>query len=116
MEWSCGVCGKRVQADIVQCTVCKNLIHKRCSGVRGDLLRVADGLRKKWRRNVMKRKSSPIIMYDINVYPLGFPVSSPSQLIYISRDKSLNPENHRMDVKFKFKLKLQYIITICMIV
>ena len=32
----------------------------------------------------------------------------PSQLIYISRDKSLVPENHGIYVKLK--LKLQYII------
>ena len=34
-----------VQANSVQCTVCKKWIHKRCSGVRGDLSRVADGFR-----------------------------------------------------------------------
>ena len=38
-------CGKGVQANSVQCTVCKKLIHKRCSGLRGDLSRVADGFR-----------------------------------------------------------------------
>ena len=42
-KWPCGVCGKGVQANSVQCTVCTKLIHKRCSGVRGDLSRVADG-------------------------------------------------------------------------
>ena len=36
-KWPCGVCGKGVQANSVQCTVCKKLIHKWCSGVRGDL-------------------------------------------------------------------------------
>ena len=36
-KWPCGVCGKGVQANTVQCTVCKKWIHKRCSGVRGDL-------------------------------------------------------------------------------
>ena len=41
-KWPCGVCGKGVQANSVQCTVCKKLIHPWCSGVRGDLLRVAD--------------------------------------------------------------------------
>ena len=35
-KWPCGVCGKGV---------CKKWIHKRCSGVRGDLSRVADGFR-----------------------------------------------------------------------
>ena len=44
-KWPCGVCGKGVQANSVQCTVCKKWIHKRCSGVCGDLSRVADGFR-----------------------------------------------------------------------
>ena len=35
-------CGKGVQANSVQCTVCEKWIHKQCSG---DLLRVADGFR-----------------------------------------------------------------------
>ena len=35
----------RVQANSVQCTVCKIYIHKRCRGVRSDLSRVADGFR-----------------------------------------------------------------------
>ena len=36
--------GKGVQANSVQCTACKKLIYKRCSGVRGgDLSWVADG-------------------------------------------------------------------------
>ena len=42
-KWPCGVCVKGVQANSVQCTVCKNLIHMRCSGVHDDLLWVADG-------------------------------------------------------------------------
>ena len=44
-KWPCGVCGKGVQANSVQCTVCKRWIHKRCSGVRGELSWVADGFR-----------------------------------------------------------------------
>ena len=43
-KWSCSVCGKGVQANSVLCTVIYiKLIHKRCSGVCGDLSRVADG-------------------------------------------------------------------------
>ena len=42
-KWPCGICGKGVQANSVQRTVCTKWIHKRCSGVRGNLLRVADG-------------------------------------------------------------------------
>ena len=42
----CGVCGKGVQANSVQCTVCIKWIHKRFSGgVYVDLSLVADGLR-----------------------------------------------------------------------
>ena len=44
-KWPCGVCGKGVQANSVQCTVCKQWIHKQCSGVRGDMSRLADGFR-----------------------------------------------------------------------
>ena len=44
-NWPCGICGKGVQAKSVQCTVCKKWIHKRCSGVCGDLSRVADSFR-----------------------------------------------------------------------
>ena len=39
------VSGKGVQANSVKCTVCKKWIHKRYSGVRGDLSRVEDGLK-----------------------------------------------------------------------
>ena len=44
-KWPCGVCGKGVQANSVQCTLCIKWIHKRCSGVCGDLSLVADGFR-----------------------------------------------------------------------
>ena len=44
-KWPCGVCGKGVQENSVLCKLCKNWIHKRCSGVPGDLSRVADGFR-----------------------------------------------------------------------
>ena len=36
-KWPCGVCGKGVQANSIQCTVCKKWIHKQCSGVRSDI-------------------------------------------------------------------------------
>ena len=35
-KWPCGVCGKGVHANSVQCTVCIKWIHRRCSGVRGN--------------------------------------------------------------------------------
>ena len=44
-KWPCGVCGKGIHANSVQCTVCKQWIDKRCSGVCGDLSGVSDGFR-----------------------------------------------------------------------
>ena len=39
------ICGKGLQANSVQCTVCIKWIHKRCSGIRGDLSLLADDFR-----------------------------------------------------------------------
>ena len=44
-KWPYGVCGKGVHATSVQCTVCTKMIHRRSSGVHGDLSRVANGFR-----------------------------------------------------------------------
>ena len=44
-KWPCGFCWKGVQANSVQCIECIKWIHKRCSGVRGDLSLVAEGFR-----------------------------------------------------------------------
>ena len=46
-KWPCGVCGKGVQANSVQCTLSIKWIHMRGRGVRGDLSLVADGFRSK---------------------------------------------------------------------
>ena len=43
--WPCGVCGKGVWENSVQCTLCKGWMHERCSDVRGDLSRITDGFR-----------------------------------------------------------------------
>ena len=39
------ICEKGVQANSVQCTVCIKWIHKRCSGIHGNLSLVAEGIR-----------------------------------------------------------------------
>jgi len=36
------MCGERVKANAIECTACKDWVHKRCSGVRGALTRVKD--------------------------------------------------------------------------
>ena len=45
VKWPCGVSGKGVQVNSAPCTVCKEWIQKQCSGVCGDLSRVADSFR-----------------------------------------------------------------------
>ena len=50
-----------MHANSVQCTVCIQWIHKRCSGVRGDLSLVADGFR-------FKRCDGTIQEADIDGY------------------------------------------------
>ena len=37
----CGVCGKRVGSNSVQCRLCNKWVHGRCSGTRGSLKRIA---------------------------------------------------------------------------
>ena len=39
------ICGKGLQTNSVKCTVCIKWIHKRCSGLRGDVSLLADGFR-----------------------------------------------------------------------
>ena len=39
------ISGKGLHANSVQCTLCVKWIHKRCSGIRGDLSLLADGFR-----------------------------------------------------------------------
>ena len=36
-KWPCGVCRKGVGANSIVCTVCKQWVHKRCSGIKGSL-------------------------------------------------------------------------------
>ena len=40
--WPCGVCGKGVQANSIQCKGCQKWVHRRCSGVKGSLLAACD--------------------------------------------------------------------------
>ena len=36
-KWPCGVCGKGVGRNSIECTACKKWIHKKCSGIKGRL-------------------------------------------------------------------------------
>ena len=40
-KYPCGVCGKGVGSNSIKCTACNAWIHKRCSGVSGNLTHVS---------------------------------------------------------------------------
>ena len=62
-------CGKGVQANSVQCTLCKKWIRKRCSSVRGDLSRVAVGFRcRRCDRTIQKVDLAEDLMVDGETY------------------------------------------------
>ena len=35
VRWSCGVCGRGVANNSIQCTSCKKWVHRKCSGIKG---------------------------------------------------------------------------------
>jgi len=40
-KWPCAVCGKGVGSNLVQCTNCQRLVHKRSSGIKGSLYKIS---------------------------------------------------------------------------
>ena len=41
VRWPCGVCSKVVGRNSLQCTSCQKWVHKKCSGIKGSMLKVA---------------------------------------------------------------------------
>ena len=39
-RWSCGVCGRGVGSNSIQCTSCHKWVHKKCSGIKGSMYKV----------------------------------------------------------------------------
>jgi len=40
VRWPCGVCGRGVGNNSIQCTSCKKWAHKKCSGINGSIYKV----------------------------------------------------------------------------
>jgi len=38
--WPCGVCGRGVGSNSIQCTSCHKWVHKKCSGIKGSMYKV----------------------------------------------------------------------------
>jgi len=41
VRWPCGVCSKGLGSNSLQCTGCQKWVHKKCSGIKGSMLKVA---------------------------------------------------------------------------
>ena len=41
VRWPCGVCSKGVGSSSIQCSSCQNWVHKKCSGIKGSMSKVA---------------------------------------------------------------------------
>jgi len=39
-RWPCGVCGRGVGSNSIQCTSCHKLVHKKCSSIKGSMYKV----------------------------------------------------------------------------
>ena len=36
-RWPCGVCGRGVGSNSLQCTSCQKCVHKKCSSIKGSM-------------------------------------------------------------------------------
>ena len=41
VRWPCGVCSKGVGSKSIQCSSCQKWVHKKCSGIKGSMSKVA---------------------------------------------------------------------------
>ena len=41
VRWPCGVCSKGVGSNSLQCISCQKWVHKKCSGIKGGMSKVA---------------------------------------------------------------------------
>ena len=53
-RWPCGVCGRCVGSNSIQCTSCHKWVDKKCSGTKGSMYKVM-------RSFICRRCSNPII-------------------------------------------------------
>jgi len=40
VRWPCGVCGRGIGNNSIQCTGCHKLVHRKCSGIKGSMYKV----------------------------------------------------------------------------
>ena len=40
VRWPCGVCGKGIANNSIQRISCQKLVHRKCSGIKGNMYKV----------------------------------------------------------------------------
>jgi len=40
LSWPCGVCGRGVSNNSIQCNSCQKWVHRKCSGIKGSMYKV----------------------------------------------------------------------------
>jgi len=40
VRWPCGVCGRSIGNNSLQCTSCQKWVHKKCSGINGSMYKM----------------------------------------------------------------------------
>jgi len=40
VRWPCGVCGRGVGNNSIQCTSCQKRVHRKCSGIKSSIYEV----------------------------------------------------------------------------
>jgi len=40
VTWPCGVCGRGIGNNSIQCTGCQKWVHRKCSGIKGSMYKV----------------------------------------------------------------------------
>jgi len=40
VRWPCGVCGRGVGNNSIQCTSCQKMVHRKCSAIKGSMYKV----------------------------------------------------------------------------
>ena len=53
-RWSCGVRGRGVGSNSIQCTICQKWVYKKCSGIKGSMYKVMKSF-------ICRDSSNPVI-------------------------------------------------------
>ena len=64
-RWPCGVCGRGVGSNSIQCTSCHKWVHKKCSGITGSMYKVM-------RSFIYRGCLNPVITNQYRSYKCGY--------------------------------------------